>query len=186
MIFSTYDARMKKDLETEIRSADLTSIRFFIQTWIPDYVMRALRNADYSYALFSWDEILKRSFVVGSTWRCFGAYTDKRLDGLLCLSIVETKLKIEFIATAPWNYYTEGKIKRVGTALIFYTIRNSQYTNHNGEFFLNALPDAEKFYESIGMVWTGNVNKADLKEYHMKKNQAEKFISRFRDYVVKE
>ncbi|MEW6664608.1 MAG: hypothetical protein AB1512_05235 [Thermodesulfobacteriota bacterium] len=118
MKFISYDSKRKVELETEIRSAELTSIQLFVQTWVPDYLMRALRDVDFSYPLFQWEEILKRSFMVGSPWRCFGAFTEKRLDGLLCLAIHEGNLKIEFVATAPWNYSPEGKMRRIGTGMI--------------------------------------------------------------------
>ncbi len=123
----------KKDCETEITNSNLESIRQFIQTWVPDYVMRQIRNVDFSYSFFPWELILKQSFLVGNPWSCFSALTHKRLDGLLCLAIEDDKLKIEYIATAPWNYYTEGKMRRIGSGLIYYTMRYSIYINCDGE-----------------------------------------------------
>lgn len=185
MIFLSYDTVNEKECRTQIINADLKTSHLFVQTWVPDYIYRTLRDPNYSYGLFEWDKIIALSQVVGTTVRSYGAFTHERLDGLLCLNIEEDKLKIEFIATAPWNYYTVGKMKRIGSGLICFTIRISNYTNHGSEFLLDALPDAEKFYEDIGMTKTGNVNCSGLKEYFMSKNVAISFSNEFKKYIVK-
>lgn len=183
MKFKSYDSIQKQECETEITNIDANIASLFIQTWIPDYLYRSLKDPNFGYAIFAWDKIIKFSFVVGSPSRCYGAFTSSRLDGLLCLSRID-KIKIEYIATAPWNYYTIGKMRRIGSGLIFFTIRTSIYSGFAGEFFLNALPDAEKFYESIGMKATGNINKNGLKEYYMKKDKATAFAEAFKEYVI--
>ncbi len=185
MIFLSYDTRKNKECETQIINADLKTSHLFVQTWVPDHLIRLLRDPNYAYSLFPWEKIIALSQVVGTTVRSYGAFTNERLDGLLCLNIEEDKLKIEFIATAPWNYHTFGKMRRVGSGLICFTIRISNYTNHEGEFLLDALPDSEKFYENIGMTKTGNVNDSGLKEYFMSKKVAISFSNRFKKYIIK-
>jgi hypothetical protein len=185
MRFLSYHSIQKKEVETEIRNAEINTPRTFIQTWVPDYLMRSLRDPKFKYALFEWDKILTYSFTVGSKFRCFAASAITRLEGLLCLSF-EKELKIEFIATAPWNYSPMGIMRRIGSGLIHYVIVNSYYLGHNGEFLLNALPDAEPFYENIGMVATGNVNERRLREYRMSKENADLFQDNFKGYVLKE
>ena len=186
MKFLSIDTKKNKNCETEVRPADFQTAHLFIQTWVTDYSTRILRDPKFPYSIFRWDKIVAFSQVVGSPMRCFGAFTNDRLDGLLCLNTEDGKLKIEFIATAPWNYHTIGKMRRIGSGLIYYTIRTSIYKGYEGEFLLNAVPDAEKFYEAIGMIATGNVNKAGYKEYFMSKDGATEFISKFKRYVIKE
>jgi hypothetical protein len=184
--FLSYDTRRKEECETEIRSVDQMTSHLFVQTWVPDYIIRFVRGPRYQYSLFQWDKIIAHSQVVGSTMRCYGAFTNVRLDGLLCLNIEDEKLKIEYIATAPWNYHTFGKMRRVGSGLIYFTIRISNYKKHEGEFLLDALADAERFYESIGMSPTGKVNNLGLREYFMSKEGAMSFSKEFKKYVTKE
>ena len=180
MRFVSYDSKRNEKCETEISNSSLNDVHQFIQTWVPDHIMRLLQNPnDYSYSLFHWDKIIKQSLLVGSPWSCFSAITNKRLDGLICLSFKEDKLKIGYIATAPWNYYKNGKMRNIGGGLICYTIRYSIYLKCEGEFLLDALPDAEKYYEGIGMKKTGNVNDAQLKEYKMSESKAGYFMKRF-------
>jgi hypothetical protein len=186
MIFLSYDAIKKEECETEIRGVDIATPHLFIQSWVSDFIYRTLKDGpNFKYSLFPWDKIMKSTFVVGSPWRCYGAFTNIRLDGLLCLG-VNTKLEIKFIATAPWNYYTIGKMRRIGSGLIYFTIKTSEYLGKDGEFMLNAVPDAEEFYEGIGMIATGTKNQAGLKEFCMAKDNAVSFRERFRKYVVKE
>jgi len=183
--FKSFNTVDHCECETEIRNADLETIDLFIQTWVVDYITRILKDPSFPYAPFPWDKIIKTSFIVGYNHRCYGAFTSSRLDGLLALS-KNKGLKVEFIATAPWNYYTIARMKRIGSGLIYFTIKTSHYSGLEGEFFLNALPDAEKFYEKIGMRFTGNVNKEGLKEYFMPKNEAASFLKNFKEYIIEE
>jgi len=185
MKFKSYDTSDHCEYETEIRNADLKTSTLFVQTWVVDYLNRILRDPNFSYALFDWNVIIKTSFIVGYKHRCYGAFTGSRIDGLLSLS-KDNELRIEFIATAPWNYYTITKMKRIGSGLIYFTIRTSHYSGLKGEFFLNALPDAEKFYEKIGMRFTGKINKEGLKEYYMSKDRAISFLEKFKNHIIDE
>jgi len=186
MKFLSYDTKEKKEFLTEIRATDVSAIKAYIQTWVPDYLMRVLRDTDFYYQLFEWDRILKLSYVVGFPWRCYGAYTNYRLDGLLCLGVEGENLKIEYIATAPWNYTHEdaGKMRRIGSGLICFTIKSSIDTKRQGRLLLNALPDAEGFYDRIGMRPTGNMNDSGLKEYEMQTDGASSFLKKFEKYLV--
>ncbi len=185
MKFWSYDAINKQKCETKIRTADPETAHLFVQTWVPDYIFRILKDPSFSYQLFEWNKFIRYSFVVGSKWRCYGAFTKTRLDGLLSLES-DDDLWIRFIATAPWNYYTIGKMRRIGSGLIYFTIRASIYNGRQGEFLLNALPDAEKFYKGCGMVATGNVSEAGLKEYRMPKESASLFSTKFKKHVIRE
>lgn len=184
MKFKTYDFENKEECITEIKNVDLESVNLFINTWVPEHIVRLMKISDYTYSLFKWDEILKRSMIVGSPWSCFSAFTCDRLDGLLCLSINNKKLKIEYIACAPWNYYKCRKMRNIGSGLIYYVITCSKNFNLGGEFYLDALPDAEEFYKGIGMFETGNVNKQGIKEYKMPIKAAQSFIKKVKKNII--
>lgn len=186
MIFQSYDVGKKIDCETEIKSAEMQTIHIFVQTWVPDHLIRSLKDPNFSYGLFEWDKIIKLSFVVGSPLRCYQALTNSQLDGLLCLSLENNKLKIEFIATAPWNYYTVGKMRRIGSGMIYFVIKRGIYAGGKGDFYLDALPDAEKFYQKIGMTKTGQKNKANLNEYYMPVQEASTYLKTFKKYIIQE
>jgi hypothetical protein len=185
MKFLSYDNEKGEEYTTEVRNADSKTTNIFVQTWVSSHLLRTLKEVDYSYALFEWDKILKISFIPGSPFRCYGSYTGARLEGLLCLS-VDGKVKVEFLATAPWNYGKRGKMRRIGSGLVYFVIKNSIYLGQDGCFYLDALPDAEKFYEGIGMTSTGNMNSAGLREYKMGNKEAYIFIVNFKKYVIEE
>jgi len=184
MIFRSYDVRKKADCETEIKNTEIQTIHLFVQTWVPDHLVRSLKDPNFSYGLFEWDKIIKLSFVVGSQFRCYQALTDGQLDGLLCLSLEKGKLKIEFIATAPWNYYTVGKMRRIGSGMVYFVIKRGIYAGGKGDFYLKALPDAEAFYQKIGMVETGQKNKANLNEYYMPVKEASSYLKNFKKHII--
>jgi hypothetical protein len=183
--FLSYETNLKKEFETEIRDADANTSHLFIQTWVPDYIVRTLRDSAFSWAFFKWDKIIAVSLGIGSPIRCFGAFTENRLDGLLCLESSLQKIKIEYIASAPWNYHTIGKMRRIGSGLFYFTIEFSLNMKNRGEFYLNTLPDAETFYEGIGMKRTGEANPEGLKEYFMSEKEADRFKKHFNNYVIK-
>jgi len=184
MKFRSYSSVDKQEYETEVRSAKMDDVAEFVQTWVSYYINKSLTNPQFKYDLFKWNKIIKASLTMGFGHKCFSAYTESRLDGLLSLSKDEN-LHIDYIATAPWNYYVSGKIRRIGYGLIYYAIRTSHYIGLNGEFYLNALPQAEKFYERIGMVHTGKVVH-ELKEYHLSTTKAVDFETVFKKYVISE
>ncbi len=123
--------------------------------------------------------------ILDSTIACYAAYTGTRLDGLLSLRN-QQKLYLDFFATAPWNYFgVKGKMRRIGSGLVYFTINASRVSGFNGEFSLYALEEAERYCERIGMVHTGHF-KFGLKEYHMAQKEAEVFERYFLPYVIHE
>ena len=123
------------------------------------------------------------SINLGFDYTCYTAYTGTRLDGLLSLRN-QNKLYLDFFATAPWNYYAAaGKMRRIGSGLVYFTITTSFSFSLDGEFFLYAIEDAEKYCERIGMVQTGQF-KFGLKEYRMLKDKAAIFEKDFRQYII--
>jgi hypothetical protein len=103
-----------------------------------------------------------------------------------CLSGINVGCTWIFFATAPWNYYgTAGKMRRIGSGLVYFTIKTSLSLSLDGEFVLYALGGSEEYCEKIGMVPTGDY-KFGLKKFHMSKDKAVIFERGFRKYVVSE
>ncbi|PKN19882.1 MAG: hypothetical protein CVU71_05805 [Deltaproteobacteria bacterium HGW-Deltaproteobacteria-6] len=188
MIFTSYDNIERIEKETQIRYAKDSDIEDFTNTWVTFTIQKIISSAAFDYPLFKWNKIIKTSLTMGFGHKCYCAITNQRIDGMLCLSKDDKILHIDFIATAPWNYYKlgTGKMKRIGEGLIYYTIKTSQYIGLRGEFLLNALPTAEKFYQNIGMVQTGKANDHGLKEYYMSKEEAYIFEEKFKKYIIRE
>jgi hypothetical protein len=183
--FISYDSIKKVECETEIRSANSNAIHDFSLIW-DTYVDKKIvkeRDKNFHYRIFEWDRIIHMSINLGFDYTCYAAYTGTQLDGLLSLRN-QNKLYLDFFATAPWNYYaTAGTMRRIGSGLVYFTIKTSFSFSLDGEFFLYALEDAEKYCERIGMVHTGQF-KFGLKEYHMLKDKAAIFEKDFRQYII--
>jgi hypothetical protein len=183
MKFLSYDGKEQKEHETQIRNVKDSDIDDFINTWVTFMIRKMVSDLDFDYQLFPWDKIIRTSLTMGFGHKCYCATTNQRIDGMLSLSKDDTSLHINFIATAPWNYYKNGKMRRIGEGLIYYTIKTSQYLGLNGEFLLNAVSAAEKFYENRGMAQTGKTS-SGLKEYHMSKEKASIFEKKFDKYII--
>ena len=177
MKFKSIERHSKVKFDTEIRNAKQTDIDDFVNTWATYTINKILTTGDFDYSLFRWDKIINSSLTIGFQHKCFCAVTGSRIDGMLAVR-KNDRFHIDFIATAPWNY-NYGKMRGIGEGLIYYTIKMSTYVGLNGEFILNALPKAEKFYENIGMVQTGLINSEGLKEYFMSKDNASIFENEF-------
>lgn len=189
MKFLSYDSIEKIECETEIRSANLDTVHDFSLTWNPYVDEKIIRekDQDFNYRCFEWDRLIHMSLNFGFDYTCFAAYTGTRLDGLLSLRNQNNNtLYLDFFATAPWNYFgTTGKMRRIGSGLIYFTMKTSFSLCLDGEFYLYAIEDAEKYCERIEMVHTGHY-KFGLKEYHMFKDEAAIFAKGFRKYIMNE
>ena len=186
MRFRAYDSIENIECETEIRGADAHTIEDFRlwDTYVDHKIIRE-KDRDFNYRIFEWDKILRMSLNLVLDYTCYAAYTGSRLDGLLTLRNHE-KLYLDFFATAPWNYFgVKGKMRRIGSGLVYFTINASRASGYGGAFSLFALEDAERYCERIGMTHTGNF-KFGLKEYRMEKDTAAIFERDFRKYIIHE
>jgi len=183
--FISYDSLVKIETETEIRNADSDTIRDFRLTWDPYVDEKILREKDrnFNYRIFEWDRIILMSLNIKFEDKCFAAYTGTRLDGLLSLRH-QNNFYLDFFATAPWNYFgTAGRMRRIGSGLVYFTIKTSMSLGLDGEFFLYAIKDAERYCEMIGMVRAGHF-KFGLEKFHMSKDKAAVFEKGFRRYII--
>ena len=74
-------------------------------------------------------------------------------------------------------------MRRIGSGLVYFTIKTSLSLSLDGEFVLYALGGSEQYCEKIGMLPTGDY-KFGLKKYQMPKDKAAVFEKSFRKYVV--
>ena len=186
MKFLSYDTVEKVERETEIRSATTDTIRTFTTTWetyVDDKILWQ-KDRDFNYRCFEWDRIINMSLNSVFIDKCYAAYTGTRLDGLLSFRY-QRLLYVDFFATAPWNYGTVGRVRRIGSGLVYFTIRTSLSLSLAGEFVVYALGDSEPYWERIGMVHTGDY-KFGLKMYHMSKDKSAIFERDFRKHVIAE
>ena len=184
MKFRTYDTKENKHCITEIKRANLDVIDTFVQTWVPSYTSKRRRDRALSYSLFRWNQYVKFSTLVDSSYQCHAAYTGSRLDGLICIKVDEV-VKIAFLSTAPWNYGKNGRMRRIGSGLLALTIMTSIFAGRGGEFITYAVPDAEPFYQKAGMIATGEINDDDLNEYIMTKKAAQSFLRKVEKYLIR-
>ena len=187
MNFLSYDSVEKRECEAEIKGATSDTIRDFSATWEPyvdDKIIRQ-KDRDFDYRCFEWDRIINMSLSSVFIDKCYAAYTGTRLDGLLSFRH-QRRLYLDFFATAPWNYYgTAGRMRRIGSGLVYFTIKASLSLSLDGAFVLYALGGSEEYCERIGMAPTGDY-KFGLKKYHMPRDKAAIFAKRFRKYVIDE
>jgi len=185
--FLSHDIVEKIEYETEIRGATSDTVRDFGATWNPyvdDKIIRQ-KDRDFNYRCFEWDRIINMSLSSVFIDKCYAAYTGTRLDGLLSFRH-ERRLYLDFFATAPWNYYgTAGRMRRIGSGIVYFTIKASLSLSLDGQFFLYALGGSEQYCERIGMAHTGDY-KFGLKKYHMSKDKAAIFEKTFRKYIITE
>ena len=87
---------------------------------------------------------------------------------------------VEFLAAAPWNLRTvvdRPKYAGVGSVLMRAAIATSMDLEFKGRLALHALPQAEGYYEAIGMVGLGpDAKKHNLKYYEFTSDGAQAFI----------
>ena len=187
MKFLSYYSVEKIEYESEIVIATLDTVRDFSVIWEPyvdDKIIKQ-KDKDFNYRCFEWDRIINMSFSSLFIDKCFAAYTGTRLDGLLSFRH-QRILYLDFFSTAPWNYYgTAGRMRRIGSGLVYFTIKTSLSLSLDGEFDLYALGGSEQYCERIGMVHTGDY-KFGLKKYHMSKDKAAIFERSFQKYVINE
>jgi hypothetical protein len=183
--FVSYNSIEKIERVTEIRLADSDTIRDFSLLWdtfVDDKILRE-KDKDFNYRIFEWDKIIHMSVNLGFDYTCYAAYTGTQLDGLLSLRS-QNALYLDFFATAPWNFFSSaGRMRRIGSGLIYFTIQTSLSLHLDGEFTLYALEDAEQYCEKIGMEQTGHF-KFGLREYRMSKEKSAAFAKGFSKYLI--
>jgi hypothetical protein len=182
VIFMSHDVVEGLERETEIRPAGPADAREFSLSWDPYVDEKVVTDRDFDYRIFEWDMLIHLSLTGEFDYLCYAAVAEGRLEGLLALRR-EKILYIDFVSTAPWNYGRGGRLRRIGSGLIHFTIQSSLEAGQGGAFNLFAVLDAEAYFEKIGMVPTGRF-KYGLREYTLPAERAVAMADRFHVHVV--
>jgi len=178
----SHDVAEGVERETEIRAAGPADAREFCRSWDPYVDEKVVTDRDFDYRIFEWDMLIHLSLTGEFDYRCYAAVAEGRLEGLLALRR-EKILYIDFVSTAPWNYGRSGRLRRIGSGLIYFMIQASREAGQGGAFNLFAVLDAEAYFEKIGMVPTGRF-KYGLREYTLPAERAASFAEQFLPHVV--
>lgn len=107
-----------------------------------------------------------------------------KTDGDFCRLDEQAKrplVQVYFLSTAPWNLASvasQPRYKGVGLALMWAAAQHSVDLGFKGRIGLHSLPQAETFYERIGMTCLGpDSKKQDLKYFEMTEAQAARFLT---------
>jgi GNAT superfamily N-acetyltransferase len=132
-----------------------------------------------------WDWAAKLA-AFGRDGRFYGIETDGMIQGLMLLRLDKQGrlpaqqssplVYVDYIEAAPWNLIALGnppRFRGVGTALLKVAIRESYRRGWEGRFGLHSLPQAEGFYQRIGMTDLGaDPNYENLHYFEMRGLQA--------------
>jgi GNAT superfamily N-acetyltransferase len=89
-------------------------------------------------------------------------------------------VEVQYLSAAPWNLgmiLARPRFRGVGTILMRAAIETSVDLEFKGRIALRALPQAEGFYDRLGMTCLGrDIDKENLKYYEMTPEQALAFF----------
>jgi hypothetical protein len=142
------DKASKKKVPGLIRRVDLLDMAFWTG-W-------RHRSTDEDRSWDWWSIYLDCARSTGR-YELYGALTADDLQGLMVLDIQERRtangraITIEYLASNPLNREANRGLKHVGLALIAVAIIRSVECQMKGRTWLESLPGAERFYESLGM-----------------------------------
>ena len=107
----------------------------------------------------SWDwwGIYRECGSSAGRYECYAAEAADALQGLMVLDLrgmrtsARKAIIVDYLATNPANRAANRGLKYVGIALIAVAIRRGMEKGTGGRIWLESLPGAASFYESLGM-----------------------------------
>jgi hypothetical protein len=106
---------------------------------------------------WDWWGIYRECRSSAGRYECFAVEAAHDLQGLMVLDLRGRRTSdgrpiiVDYLATNPANRAATRGLKYVGIALIAVAIRRSFETGRDGRIWLESLPRAAGFYESLGM-----------------------------------
>lgn len=156
-----------------VRPASRRDLLNFREMWVPYALYLKGSEREFGYRLFTWDEILVRE-----AYTCWAASCDGSLtDGLLALRAAEGMMKVEFLATAPWNFGKDPLTRGVGVGLLAFAVTQSIAEGFGGVLLLSSTPESESFYEHVGFSRTGERDHEDLAVFVLEAANVERFLA---------
>jgi hypothetical protein len=107
----------------------------------------------------SWDwwSIFQECKLSGGRLECFAALSSGSLQGLMALDLSGKRTRtgaaiiVDYLATNPANRVAGRGLKYVGVGLVAVALARSIECGAGGRIWLESLPGAASFYESLGM-----------------------------------
>jgi hypothetical protein len=105
---------------------------------------------------WDWWEIFRDCRQSGGRYECYAAVVGPDVQALMMLDVAgrppggRRSLVIEYLATSPLNRHLDRGLKHVGIALVGMAVRRSLERKLKGRLWLESLPGAAAFYESLG------------------------------------
>jgi hypothetical protein len=119
-------------------------------------------------------------------YECYAAFAMNDLQGLAVLDLAPKQteegyaITIDYLATNPMNRQHDHGLNHVGTALMAAAVARSIKCGTRGSVWLESLPRATHFYESIGMAKQDEVSEEGHMIYVLRPSKAEQFLRRMR------
>jgi hypothetical protein len=150
-------------------------VRQVVDLWFAFYSNKVLTDSNWTWRWFPWDRIIQHN-----GYATVGAVdASGQLEGLLSYTSQPTHIKVEFLATAPWNFGKAGLRKGVGSALLSNAIELSFLAGRGGALSLSSTPESETFYEHHDFVRTGQVDHEQLAIFDLPSSRASNFVDKY-------
>jgi len=105
---------------------------------------------------WDWWDIFQDCRRSGGRYECYAAVVGPDVQALMTLDAAghppggRRSLVIDYLATSPLNRHLDRGLKHVGIALVGVAVRRSLERKLEGRVWLESLPGAAAFYESLG------------------------------------
>jgi hypothetical protein len=106
---------------------------------------------------WDWWSIFQECRLSGGQFECYAAFAAGNLQGLMALDLRGKRngtgkaIIVDYLATNPANRTAGQGLKYVGIGLIAVALARSIERGAGGRIWLESLPGAASFYESLGM-----------------------------------
>lgn len=156
-------------------TADASHANDFRTRWAGFAAVQKIKEPSWNYRLFPWDQI-----IAAPALYTVAALDDANgVEGFMAIrripSLTPPRVKIDFLATAPWNY-GRGKLRSgVGPALLNFAITVSDHLGYQGALTLSSLPASESFYDQRSFRRTGQVDHEGLVVFELDPSGAQAF-----------
>jgi hypothetical protein len=112
--------------------------------------------ADAEDAHWEWDHFIHIGVALPQQYPVFALEAGGELQGLMLLEVALPRVAdqgfhVSRLSTAPWNRPPESRLRGVGSVFLGDASLRSLASGHDGRIYLSSLPQAEAFYQRIGM-----------------------------------
>ena len=135
--------------------------------------------------LWDWRAILSECQSSGGSHECYAALSMGELQALMVLDLHQTLARaggvvVDYLSTSPSNRTKQSGLKNIGTALIAIAVVRSLELGGEGRLWLESLPGAEAFYDSIGMIRQALRSREGHTIYIMEEDASKEFLEEIR------